>query len=310
MYKKVLITGGNGFLGNHLVPICKEDFEVLSPRSSEMDLYNFDSVKSYLDLHKPEVIIHAAAYYGGININVEEPANLFHNNTLMTVNLFEAAAKSGVSKVISVGSACAYPGDIAGNMKECDFWSGPMHDSVIGYGSSKKIQLIAQKSYFKQYSLEANHLCLTNLYGEGDVFTEYRSHVVPALIKRFSDEINNPSITNWGDGSPIREFIYVKDAAKAISLFVNQPHDLEPVNIGTGVGTSIKELAELTADLMNFKGELNWDTSKPNGVAVKVLDVSRMKEKIPDFKPRAFKEGLKDTINWYLQNKKEADARK
>jgi GDP-L-fucose synthase len=309
MYKKVLITGGNGFLGKHLVPICQENYEVLCPRSSEMDLYNYESVKSFLDLHNPEVIIHAAAYYGGININVEEPANLFHNNTLMTVNLFEAAAKNGVSKVISIGSACAYPGDIVGNMKESDFWSGPMHDSVIGYGSSKKIQLIAQQSYFKQYGLKANHLCLTNLYGEGDVFTEYRSHVVPALIKRFSDEINNSSITNWGDGSPIREFIYVKDAAKAISLFVEQPHDLKPVNIGTGVGTSIKELAELTASFMKFKGDLKWDVSKPNGVAVKVLDVSRMNEKIPNFTPTSFENGLSHTIDWYLKNKETADSR-
>ena len=310
MYKKILITGGSGFLGRNIIPICKENYKVLSPRSKTFDLYDYDKTLAYLKKNKPDLIIHGAAYYGGININMEEPANLFHHNTLMTTNLFEAAAKTGVKKIISIGSACAYPGNIVGDMKEEDFWSGPMHDSVIGYGSSKKIQLIAQESYYKQYGLEGNHLALTNLYGENDVFTEYRSHVVPALIKRFSDERNNSVITNWGDGSAVREFIYVKDAAQAICEFVDQPHDLKPVNIGTGIGTSIKELAELTASYMNFQGGLEWDTSKPNGVPRKVLDITRMKQKLPQFKPLSFEVGLKVTIDWYLKNKKQADARK
>jgi GDP-L-fucose synthase len=310
MYKKVLLTGGSGFLGRQIIPICKENYKVLAPRSKTFDLYDYDKTLSYLKKHKPDIIIHGAAYYGGININVEEPANLFHHNTLMTTNLFEAAAKTKVKKIISVGSACAYPGNIVGDMKEEDFWSGPMHDSVIGYGSSKKIQLIAQQSYHKQYGLEGNHLALTNLYGEHDVFNEYRSHVVPALIKRFSDERENRSITNWGDGSAIREFIYVKDAARAICEFIEQDHDLTPVNIGTGVGTSIKQLAELTATYMNYHGKLEWDTTKPNGVPRKVLDISRMRRKIPNFKPIGFELGLKVTIDWYLENKKEADARK
>ena len=137
----------------------------------------------------------------------------------------------------------------------------------------------------------------------------YRAHVVAALIKRFSDEINNPSITNWGDGSPIREFLYVKDAAKAIKMSINAESDLDPINIGTGVGTSIKELAELTAKYMNYQGELKWDTSKPNGVMRKVLDVSKMKIKYPDFKPVSFESGLKQTIAWYLENKDLADSR-
>lgn len=309
MYKKILITGGSGFLGRQIVKECQEEFEVLAPRSSEFDLYNYESTSDYIKKNKPEVVIHSAAYYGGLNINVEEPANLFRNNTLMTTNIYEASAKNDVKKVIAIGSACAYPGEVDGDMKEEDFWSGPMHDSIIGYGSSKKIQLIAQKSYFQQYGLLGNHLALTNLYGEHDVFQVYRAHVVSALIKRFSDEINNPSITNWGDGSPVREFLYVKDAAKAIRMTVNAESDLDPINIGTGVGTSIKELADLTAKYMNYSGELKWDTSKPNGVMRKVLDVSKMKEKMPEFSPISFEEGLKKTIEWYLPNKALADSR-
>lgn len=311
MYKKVLITGGSGFLGSHLVPECRKNYKVVAPRSRTFNLYDLNEVLGYLNRHKPEVIIHGAAYYGGIKINVEEPADIFYRNTAMTNNLYAAASKSSsVKKIIQIGSACSYPGHVSGNMKEEDFWNGKLHESVESYGFSKKIQLIAQNAYYKQHGLEGNHLCLTNLYGENDVFTEYRSHVVAALIKRFSDEKNNSSITNWGDGSPVREFIYVKDAARAICNFIDQPHDLEPVNIGTGVGTSIKELAELTAKYLNFKGSLKWDTSKPNGVARKVLDVSKMKLKIPNFKPISFEVGLKFTIDWYLKNKRKADARK
>ena len=317
-YNKVLITGGSGFLGREIVSQAKNSpdlpgaSKILSPSSRSCNLLNYDSALKYLKKHKPDAIIHSAAYYGGININVEEPANLFNRNTLMTANLFEAAAQSGVEKILSVGSACAYPGNIVGDMKEEDFWSGPMHDSVIGYGSSKKIQHIAQQSYYKQYGIKGNHLCLTNLYGEHDVFTEYRSHVVAALIKRFSDQkaSGSRSITNWGDGSAVREFIYSKDAARAIVLALNLDHDLKPINIGTGVGTSIKQLAELTATYMNFMGRLEWDTSKPNGVPVKVLSVKRMIEKLPNFKPLSFEVGLKLTIDWYLSNKEEADSRK
>lgn len=313
MYKKVLITGGSGFLGRRIVEECQNlGYETLSPRSTEMDLFNFDSVLSYLNLNKPDVIIHSAAYYGGISICDNEPADLFDKNARMTISLYKAAAQaSSVDKVVAVGSACAYPALVDGNMVEDDFWNGELHHTVESYGSSKKIQLIAQNAYYKQNGLKGNHLVLTNLYGEHDVYTEYRSHVVAALIKRFSDEVEKGSkeIVNWGDGTPVREFIYVADAAKALAKSISLDHDLKPINIGTGVGTSIKELAEAVADNLNFTGELKWDTTKPNGVARKVLDVTRMKEKMPDFTPISFKEGLSHTIDWYLKNKKIADSR-
>ena len=229
----------------------------------------------------------------------------------MTTNLYQSAADGGVDKVIAVGSACAYPAIVDGNMSEDDFWNGAIHESVEAYGSSKKIQLIAQNAYYKQYGLKGNHLALTNLYGEDDVFTEYRSHVVSALIKRFSDEVLNGSdkILNWGDGSPEREFIYVGDAAKAICLSINLDHDLKPINIGTGVAVTIKSLAEIIAKKLNFKGSLEWDTSKPNGVMRKVLDVSRMKNIFSDFSPLSLEEGLDLTLDWYLKNKEKADLR-
>jgi len=312
MYKKILVTGGSGFLGRRIVEECEKlGYEVLSPRSSEMDLYDFKNLKKFIKKNNPEVIIHSAAYYGGIGICNSEPANLFHNNALMTINLYKAASECGVDKVVAVGSACAYPALVDGNMSEDNFWDGAFHSTVEAYGSSKKIQIIAQEAYHKQHGLKGNHLILTNLYGEHDVFTEYRSHVVAALIKRFSDEVEKGSdkIVNWGDGSPEREFIYVGDAAKALAMSVELEHDLKPINIGTGIGTSIKELAEIVAENLNFTGSLDWDISKPNGVARKVLDVTRMKKVFPSFKPLSFTEGLRKTLDWYLKNKTSADAR-
>jgi len=313
MYKKVLVTGGSGFLGRRIVEECKNlGHEVLHPRSSEMDLYDFENLKKFIKENSPDVIIHSAAYYGGIGICDAEPANLFHNNVLMTANVYKSASECKVDKVVSVGSACAYPSLVDGQMKEDDFWKGPLHHTVEAYGSSKKIQQIAQNAYYKQHGLKGNHLVITNLYGEHDVFTAYRSHVVAALIKRFSDEVEKGSdvITNWGDGTPLREFIYVGDAAKALALSVNLDHDLKPINIGTGIGTSIKELAEIVARNLNFTGRLEWDTSKPNGVPKKVLDITRMNKTFPGFSPMSFEDGLKKTLEWYLENKESADSRK
>jgi len=310
--KKVLVTGGSGFLGRRIVEEAKNaGHEVYYPRSIHMDLYDYKDVKKYLNCYKPDAIIHSAAYYGGLGICNSEPVNMFRNNTIMTTNIYQAAADCGVKKVVAVGSACAYPAGIDGNMSEDDFWNGEMHDTVEAYGSSKKIQIIAQNAYYKEFGLEGNHLILTNLYGENDVFTEYRSHVVAALIKRFSDEKekNSKEITNWGDGSATREFIYVGDAAKVLVSAIDLPHDLKPINIGTGVGTTIKELVELVAETINFNGELKWDTSKPNGVARKVLDISRMKEIFPNFDPINLRHGLQKTVSWYLANKENADAR-
>lgn len=315
--KNLLITGGSGFLGRHLVMKAEEaGYNVFAPRSFELNLETGENIDSYFaEFSKSgisiDAMIHSAAYYGGIGINQTEPATIFFKNSQMAINVFEIARKFGIKKLLPIGSACSYPGHITGDLNESDFWEGPLHDSVEAYGFSKKFQQVAQRAYYKQHQIESNHLILTNLYGRYDVFTEYRSHVVSAMIKKFGDaklEGKNEVIL-WGDGSPIREFLYVGDAAEIIIKAVELPHDVSPVNIGTGIGTTIKELAELIAELTGFSGTLVWDTDKPNGTARKVLNTEKM-QKLLGFKPKTnLRDGLAETIKWYMANKDEADAR-
>jgi len=313
MARRVLVTGGSGFLGRHIVATAKaRGHEVLAPRSAEMDLEDREAAFAYVSgaLEKAgriDVLLHSAAYYGGIGINQTEPATIFARNTQMAVNAFEIVREFKIRKILPIGSACSYPGYLAGDLKEERFWDGRLHESVEAYGFSKKIQLVAQRAYHKQYGVESNHLVLTNLYGAHDVFTEYRSHVVSALIKKFTDA--KGKVVLWGDGSPVREFLYVKDAAEAIVRAVDLEHSLEPINIGTGVGTSIRELAELIGRLTDFQGEIVWDTSKPGGVARKVLDVGRMRQVLGWYPAYSLEDGLRETIEWYLPNKESANKR-
>ncbi len=310
---RALIVGGSGFLGRHIVAAAKEaGHEVLAPRSSEFNVETLDGVSSYMqnvlsEAGSVDVIVHSAAHYGGIGINQAEPATIFSRNARMAVNVFEIAKDYRVGKVVPIGSACAYPGYLEGDLKETDLWNGRMHETVEAYGFSKKMQLVAQGAYYRQHGIRSNHLILTNLYGPYDVFTEYRSHVVSALIKKFTDA--RDKVVLWGDGSPVRDFLYVKDAANAIIQAIAAEHDLGPVNVGTGVGTSIKELAELIARLTGFGGEIEWDTTKPNGAMRKVLDVARMKEKLRWFPTWSLERGLSETVQWYLANKEAADSR-
>lgn len=312
MPKNVLVTGGSGFLGSHIVSKAQEKgYQVLAPRSREFNLQTGEGVQSYMEQARKaygsiDVIIHSAAYYGGIGINKREPATIFQKNIQMALNMFEVAREHQVAKVLPIGSACAYPGKLTGNLKEDDFWEGKLHESVEAYGISKKIQLVGQEAYYNQHGITSNHLILTNLYGPHDVFNEYRSHVLSALIKKFTEATHTVNL--WGDGTPIREFLYVEDAAEAITRAIEMEHDLKPINIGTGEGISIKELAEKIQAVTGFQGDIHWDTSMPNGVHRKVLDVSRM-QGVFDWKPYySLDEGLRKAAEWYADNKAYADA--
>lgn len=314
--KNILITGGSGFLGRQIVYFAKEmGYNVFAPRSYEFNLETNEGIDNYFNKLKNsnnniDCIIHSAAYYGGIGINQTDPAGLITRNTKMTVNIFKSAAKWNVKKLISVGSACSYPGNITDELYERDMFNGRCHDSVEAYGFYKRTHLVFQKAYYKQYGIKANQLVLASLYGEHDVFNDKRSHVIAALIKKVVEaKQNNSAVYAWGTGKPKREFIYVKDAAKIIVKAIEFEHDLEPTNVN-GEEISIFNLANLIANIVGLgKGKVEWDSAKPDGAARKVLNGDKLKKLVPDFKRVALKDGLRKTIEWYIANKQEADAR-
>ncbi len=311
MANVVLVTGGSGFYGRCIVDaIGRRGHEVIAPGRPKFDLMDRASVDRAIDVIKPEVVVHSAAYYGGLGICVNEPENVYYRNILMTINLLDAAARGGVKRFMAIGSACSYPGTIAGDMKEDDLWSGPLHPSVEAYGFTKKIQQVGLNAYRKKFGMQGQFPLITNLYGEHDVFGEYRSHVVAALIKKFADAVQRKAkeVVCWGTGQPVREFIYVGDAAEAVARLLETDYS-EPLNVGTGVGTSIRELSELVARFTGFEGKIVWDAGKPDGVMRKVLDVSRMKQVLSWSPPTSLEAGLAKTIRWYLANKESADAR-
>jgi GDP-L-fucose synthase len=231
----------------------------------------------------------------------------------MGANVFEAARQvSSVAKVIVVGTACSYPGQLGEMMKEEQLWDGAVHPSVENYGLTKKSMAVQGRAYFKQYGLRSCHLVLTNLYGPWDSYNPHRSHVVAALVRKFVEAKQSKmnEVRLWGTGRPVREFLYVDDCADAIVEAADTYEDVNlPLNIGTGIGTTIKELSETVSDVTNFAGDLVWETEKPDGQAVKILDPSRAREYLKWRPSHSLREGLAKTVDWYETNKVEADAR-
>ena len=335
--KKVLLTGGSGFLGRRiLVHLLREGMTVLSAtRHRCVEFAGLDHSKEYsygcdleqnaqeilriTDWFHPDTIVHSAAYYGGIGLCKTDPVGLFVRNTRMAVNLIDACAQTkSIKQFMSIGSACGYPdiGD-TGDLQEIDWWSGPLHHSVEAYGFTKKIQEVGAHALEKARGITYQMPILTNLYGEDDVFQETRSHVVAALIKKFSDAKNGDGdqrkgakrvVHCWGTGNPVREFLYVEDAAEAVVKLLKS--DLRGVvNIGTGIGTSIKELVEKIRYLVRFDGHIRWDADKPDGAPRKVLDVTRAREELHWEARYSLKRGLEKTVKWYMEHKEEADKR-
>jgi GDP-L-fucose synthase len=231
----------------------------------------------------------------------------------MGANLMEAARLANVAKVVNIGTACSYPGYLEGHLQEQDLWSGPCHASVVNYGLTKKMLAVQGEAYKKQYGLDSIHLILTNLYGPGDSYNTERSHVVAALVRKWveAEMSQSPSIEVWGTGKPIREFIYVEDCADAIVLAAEKYNDVTcPLNIGTGIGTSIRELVLAITSITAYRGKIDWNADKPDGAMLKVLDVTRMKRALDGWSPAtALQNGLAKTIAWYRANKAQADAK-
>ncbi|MBN2500665.1 MAG: GDP-L-fucose synthase [Anaerolineales bacterium] len=309
--RKVCVTGGDGFLGRHLQRTLRSRgaSDIFVPKIEDYDLTNLDDVKRMLADAEPNVIIHLAAAVGGIGINRERPADFFYQNLMMGVPLMHQAYEQGVDKFVAIGTICAYPKFTPVPFKEENLWDGYPEETNAPYGLAKKMLLVQAQSYRQQYGYNAIFLLPVNLYGPGDNFNLQTSHVIPALIRKFIDakESGKNEVTLWGDGTPTREFLYVEDAARGICMAAESYNDSEPVNLGSGMEISIKDLAELIAKLVGFKGEFVWDTDKPNGQPRRALDVSRAKQYFDFTAQMGFEEGLRNTINWYLEHKDQID---
>jgi GDP-L-fucose synthase len=305
--KHVTITGGSGFLGSQVLAALRRrgvrDEQMRIPRSATDDLRVWEHCQRVVD--GQDVVIHMAAEIGGIGINREKPGEFFYNNLMMGVQLMEAARQANVGKFVGIGTICAYPKVTPIPFREEHLWDGYPEETNAPYGLAKKMLLVQGQAYRQQYGFESIHLLTVNLYGPGDNFDPHSSHVIPALIKKCVDaaEVGAPLIEVWGDGSPTREFLYVEDAAEGIVLATERYSGAEPVNLGSGMEITIRDLTELIAHLTGFNGDIIWDTSKPNGQPRRCLDVSRAEQLFGFRAGTPFEEGLRRAIAWYRRNR-------
>ena len=303
--KRICVTGGAGFLGTHLIKELRTRgaTDIFIPKIEDYDLVDPAAITRMLADSNPDVIIHLAAHVGGIGANREHPAEFFYDNLMMGVQLMHQAYLSGVEKFVAIGTVCAYPKFTPVPFKEDDLWDGYPEETNAPYGLAKKMLLVQSQAYREQYGFNSIFLLPVNLYGPGDNFDPRSSHVIPALIRKCIEarESGSDHIVVWGDGSPTREFIYVKDAARGIALATECYNESLPVNLGSGFEISIKDLVEKIARMTGFEGDLVWDTSKPNGQPRRALDTSRAREKFGFEAQTDFDEGLQQTIDWYLK---------
>lgn len=304
--KKIVVTGGAGFLGRQLLDqlhkagATAENITV--PRSRDYDLCTLDACQKVVQ--DQDIVIHLAAHVGGIGLNREKPAELFYDNLMMGAQLIDCAHKAGVSKFVCVGTICAYPKFTPVPFKEEDLWNGYPEETNAPYGVAKKALLVQLEAYRLQYGFNGIYLLPVNLYGPEDNFDPSSSHVIPALIRKVHEaqQRGDKTLPVWGDGSPSREFLYSTDAARGIVMATQAYNESEPVNLGTNYEITIRDLVELICELMGFDGELVWQTDKPNGQPRRCLDTQRAKEKFGFVAHMGFKEGLKKTIDWYREN--------
>ena len=298
---RTLVTGGGGFLGSHLVERLRRDgHDVVVPRSREYDLtHEADTVRLFAEA-RPGVVFHLAAEVGGIGANRDNPGRYWYANLMMGAHVLEESRRQGVRKLVLVGTVCSYPKLTPTPFREDELWNGYPEETNAPYGVAKKAVLVGAQSYREQYGLDAIYLLPANLYGPRDNFDLQTSHVIPALIRKMLTSTDE--ITLWGDGSPTREFLYVDDCVDGLLLAAEHYDGSEPVNLGTGVETSIRELAELLAELTGFAGEIVWDTSMPNGQPRRQLDASRAAERFGFRARTSLRDGLERTIAWYRED--------
>ena len=304
--RRVVVTGGAGFLGSFVVErLQKYGADVFIPRHRDYDLVQLEAVRALLADARPETIIHLAARVGGIGANREHPAGFFYDNLMMGTQLLHESYRAGVAKFVAIGTVCAYPKFAPIPFREEDLWNGYPEETNAPYGLAKKMLLVQGQAYRQQYGFQSIYLLPVNLYGPGDNFDPRSSHVIPALIKKCLEAVQTgaPAIEVWGDGSPTREFLYVEDAAEGIVQAAERYQGDEPVNLGSGMELSIRDLVETIERLTGFKGDIVWDASKPNGQPRRQLDVSRAEQYFGFRAHTSFEDGLRRTIEWYRQSR-------
>jgi GDP-L-fucose synthase len=298
---RVLVTGGGGFLGSHLVErLEREGHDVVVPRRAEVDLTRYDDAERLFESARAELVFHLAAEVGGIGANRANPGRYWYANLMMGAHVLELSRLHGVAKLVVAGTVCAYPKFTPVPFREDDLWNGYPEETNAPYGVAKKSILVGAQAYREQYGTNAIFLLPANLYGPRDNFDLESSHVIPALIRKMLE--SREQVVLWGDGSPTREFLYVDDCAEALVLAAERYDGADPVNIGTGVETPIRDVAETIAELTGFVGEIVWDTSMPNGQPRRSLDASRADQLFGFRAQTSLREGLARTIAWYRES--------
>ncbi len=306
--KTILVTGGAGFLGRHLVARLQRHgcTRLIVPRSRDYDLTHEHHIRRLFAEHRPNVVLHLAAQVGGIGANRMNPGTFLYNNLIMGTQLVEVSRQAGVEKFVAVGTICCYPKFTPVPFRESDLWIGYPEETNAPYGLAKKMLIVQLEAYRQQYGFNGVNLLVVNLYGPGDNFDLESSHVIPALIRKFveAQERGERAVTLWGTGTPSREFLYVEDAAQAIHLAAEKLETSDPVNIGSGREISIAELAALIARKTGFAGEIRYDATKPDGQPRRCLDVTRARALFGFEATTPFDEGLDRTIAWYRDQRR------
>ena len=304
--KRVIVTGGAGFLGSFVVEKLRQRgvAQLFVPRSKDYDLRHLDGIRRVLADARPDIVIHLAARVGGIGANRAYPAEFFYDNLMMSVPLLHESWQAGVGKFVAIGTVCAYPKFTPVPFKEENLWNGYPEESNAPYGLAKKMLLVQSQAYRQQYGFNSIFLLPVNMYGPGDNFDLESSHVVPALIRKCVEAKmrGDDHVVVWGTGTPTRGFLYVEDAAEGILLAAERYDESDPVNLGSDMEISIKDLVHLIARLAGFEGEIVWDTSRPDGQPRRALDTSKARQ-LFGFQARVpFEEGLRRTIEWYRRS--------
>jgi GDP-L-fucose synthase len=309
--KRILVTGGYGFLGKALMPMLeKEGANALTFSRSEYDIRKEDQVNKLFENTKPDMVIHAAVHGGGIGHMSKNPGSIYYDNIMMNSLMVEYSRIYKIIKFLGVGTVCSYPKFTTTPFKEKDLWSGYPEETNAPYGLTKKMMLVHQQAYEAQYGFSSNHLLMANMYGPYDDFDLDTSHVIPALIQRFdkAKRANSKEVVCWGTGNPTREFLYVDDGARAIVLALKNCNTSDPINVGSSEEISIKELGRLIANIIGYKGNILWDKTKPDGQPKRKLDITKAKNEFDFTAKIGFEDGLTKTIDWYGSHVKGANT--